>query len=235
MFPEYIRFRETKKNLFYLSDNPLISIHGNAMQNFMFYQSLFDLDKERFEKMLSRLQLPLNRRVSTFSKGMRRQLFLCIALSFKGQYLLLDEAFDGVDPLIQEVIKDEIVNSGKDKTFIISSHNITSLERLCDKFIILHKGTLTNYGESQDMGSNFVKYQILFRNAVSKEELEQLGAEIISYKKVGSIVNLVTSNDIGDIIEEKYKPTLMENIPIDPDEIISLEMLIAKKGEEKND
>ena len=157
---------ETKNNLFFLSDDPFYSGNGNAIENLKFYQSLFDLDENIFKDMMSKLSLPLDRRVSTFSKGMRRQLFLCIALSMKAKYILLDEAFDGLDPIVQDVVKEEIVKNSKEKTFLISSHNLSSLERLCDSFILLSKGKLKKEGEKQDMGKSLFKYQILLKNNV---------------------------------------------------------------------
>ena len=124
----------SRNNVFFLSDNPFYSGNGNAMTNMQFYASLFDLDEEKFKELMSHLSLPLDRRVSTFSKGMRRQLFLCIALSMKAEYILLDEAFDGLDPIVQDVIKEEIIKNAENKTFLVSSHNLVSLERLCDNF-----------------------------------------------------------------------------------------------------
>ena len=224
---------KAKANVFYLSDNPYVMLHSNPMQTFEFYSALFDLDKEKFLSLIDKLQLPLNRRVSTYSKGMRRQLFLCISLSFKGKYLLLDEAFDGVDPLIQETIKEEMIKMSAEKTFLISSHNITSLERLCDDFIILHKGQITKQGDSFDMGTSFKKYQIIFKKDVSKEDLINVGVAVVSYKKAGSITNIVINNDTADLIEKKFEVSLIEPIAIEPDEIISLEMLLAKEKEGK--
>ena len=223
----------SKKNVFYLSDNPYVLLHSNPLQTFNFYSALFDLDKDRFVSLLNKLQLPLDRRVSTFSKGMRRQLFLCIALSFKGDYLLLDEAFDGVDPIIQEIIKEVIIEMGNDKTFIISSHNISSLERLCDDFIILHKGSISKQGDSFDMGTSFKKYQIIFKDNITKEQLIKDGFSIVSFKKAGSITNIVIDDDSGDKIKDKYQPTLMEPIAIEPDEVVALQMLIAKEKEDR--
>ena len=202
----------SKKNVFYLSDNPYVLLHSNPLQTFNFYSALFDLDKDRFVSLLNKLQLPLDRRVSTFSKGMRRQLFLCIALSFKGDYLLLDEAFDGVDPIIQEIIKEVIIEMGNDKTFIISSHNISSLERLCDDFIILHKGSISKQGDSFDMGTSFKKYQIIFKDNITKEQLIKDGFSIVSFKKAGSITNIVIDDDSGDKIKDKEEEVNGEDI-----------------------
>ena len=222
--------KDSRTNVFFLCDDPYHSSNGNAISTLDFYESLFDLDKEVFKRMMSKLSLPLDRRIGTFSKGMRRQLFLCIALSMKANYILLDEAFDGLDPIVQDVIKEEIIKSSSEKTFIVSSHNLQSLERLCDNFILLSKGRLGKEGAQEDLGQSFTKYQMILDKDVTKEELEALGISTISIKKVGSITMLVTtSKDAEQIIKDNYNPRLLESIMIDNDEVIKLEMLLAKE------
>ena len=224
---------ESRKNVFFLSDDPFYSSNGTAMSNMEFYASLFDLDKERFKSMMNKLDLPLDRRIGTFSKGMRRQLFLCIALSMNAECILLDEAFDGVDPIVQEVVKEEIVNFSKDKLFLISSHNLLSLERLCDSFILLSKGSLKKEGEKEDMGKSFYKYQILFDKDVTEEELRQKGIHVVNMRKMGSITYLITTEDDKDLIVENYHPSLIENVVIEKDEALKLEMMIKEEGGNK--
>ena len=221
-----------RSDLFFLSDDPFYNGSDNAKENMLFYSSLFELDEAKFTEMMNKLSLPLDRRVSTFSKGMRRQLFLCIALSMKAHYILLDEAFDGLDPIVQDVIKEEIIMNANDKVFLVSSHNLQSLERLCDNFILLSKGRCKKEGAEEDLGQSFRKYQILFDKEVSKNDLLALGVKVVSIKKVGSISYVVVTGENDEqIIKEHFKPTLMENVVIDNDEIIKLEMLLAE-GEE---
>lgn len=225
---------EARKLIFFLSDNPFCSPHGNAKDTMEFYSSLFDLDKDKFYFLLSKLSLPNDRRISTFSKGMRRQLFLCIALSVKAKYVFLDEAFDGLDPIIQDVVKDEIIVSSNEKTFVVSSHNLLSLQKLCDTFIVLSKGKCSGKGKAEDIGNNYIKYQILFNEDVKEQDLRDLGVSLISYKKVGSIVSVITTNEDDEkLIKEKYNPYLIENVVIDSDEILKLEILINKEGGQK--
>ena len=219
---------DAKDNVFFLSDDPNYNGNDNALQNLQFYKSLFDLDEEVFKRMMDRLSLPLDRKVSTFSKGMRRQLFLCIALSMKAKYILLDEAFDGLDPIVQEVVKNEIVSNSGEKLFLISSHNLLSLERLCDNFILLSKGKLKKEEAKKDVGQSLFKYQVLFNKEVSEEELKANGINVINLKKVGSVFYLITGSDDKELIIEKYHPTLIENVVIDKDEALKLEMMIME-------
>lgn len=225
--------KSIKSNLFFLSDNPYFPNNATEKDVVELYSSLFNLNVDRFYSILGKLDLPKNRRLSTFSKGMRRQFFLAITLAMDVDYYLLDEAFDGLDPVIQEVVKDEIITNSKEKTFLISSHNLLTLEKLCDNFIILSKGRATKFGEQIDLGHNFKKYQIIFKDEINKEDLNQIGIKVLSLKKTGSITYLVSEgeNDL-ELIKEKFSPTLIENVPIDNEEIIRLEMVINRAKEE---
>lgn len=223
--------KEAKETLFFLPDDPYAPNKSNIAGVYAFYDAYYEMDKEHFEKLIDTFELPRNKRVNTFSKGMKRQLFLAIAFSVKCENLLLDEAFDGLDPLVLETVREEILEKRNlGKTVLISSHNLSSLEKIADKFIVLYKGHVSKEGQSEDIGEEMVKYQALFKEDVSSKDLEALGYYVISFKKVGSITNFVLKGDKDvDAIIDKYKPPLIENIPLDPEEILALEMALAKK------
>ena len=85
-------------------------------------------------------------------------------------------------------------------------------------------------GGGVDLGQSFKKFQILFDEEVSKEELQNKGIQVVSFKKVGSIYYVVVmGEDDEEKIKERYHPRLMESVIIDNDEIIKLEMLLAKE------
>lgn len=219
-----------KKEVFFLPDNPYAPHNSAVMQTFEFYSTLFDLDKDKFMEIMNKLSLPIDRKVSTYSKGMRRQLFIAIALSSNAKYALLDEAFDGLDPLVLATVREEIIKDADKKTYIVSSHNISSLERLCDSFILLSKGRVGKNGDVEHLGENFVKYQILVKGQLEQKDLEALSYRVLSFKKVGSLCNVVFRGEIDEsIIRNKMDVILLEKIAIDPDELIALEMLDARK------
>lgn len=225
---------DVKKNVFFLSDDPYYPNGATIEETFEFYTTLFDLDEEVFKQLITNLDLPRRRKVNTFSKGMRRQFFVAIALASKAQYILLDEAFDGLDPLIMDLIKQTIAENAEKRTFVISSHNISSLERLCDTFIVLSKGQCVTNSNVEDISSNYVKYQIIFKNKnVNKETLESLGLKVVSFRKLGSICNVVFAGEKEiENLKSTLETVLCEQIAIDPDEVIAIEMLNARKKKE---
>ncbi len=97
--------KEAKEKIFFLPDNPYVP-NGSYLKDIEeFYSCFYEIDSEKYHHMLEVFNLPTNKKVSTFSKGMRRQALIALALSVKTPYLFLDEAFDGLDPLVLETIK----------------------------------------------------------------------------------------------------------------------------------
>jgi len=227
--------QEGRAKVFFLPDDPYVPSGSNVKQAFAFYDALFDIDKDKFYQILSIFGLPTDRNVTTFSKGMKRQLFVALALAMKVDNLLLDEAFDGLDPLVVDAIKEEIIKEASEgKTIVISSHNILALQRLADRFVILNKGKVAKEGENEDIGQEFVKYQAAFTFPVNEENIAKLGYRVVSFRSIGSVTHFVIYGEEGAEakISEALKPLFIEKVPLEPDEVVALEMMAARKGGE---
>ena len=226
--------KESKELVFFLPDDPYAPINSDINSVLEFYKLFYDVDEDIFDNLVDKFTLPRKVKINKFSKGMKRLLFIALSLSINCRYLLLDEAFDGLDPLVLETVKEQIVRicKDKDKTVVVSSHNVTALEKLVEKFVVIHDGRLSKDGDLDSLGETFVKYQAIFKEAVDEETLTQLGLNVLSYRKAGSIHNFVINNskniDVEKILD-KLNPTLLENIAIDANEIILLQMALAKK------
>ena len=221
-----------KKNLFFLPDDPYVPLRYTINDVLSFYEIFYDIDLEQCNQLIDQLTLPRNRRVADFSKGMKRQLFIAIALSVNCQYLLLDEAFDGIDPITLETVKKGLINQSitHGKTIIIASHNIDSLTRLADRIILLYKGKLSESKDVNDLGNSLVKYQLIAPTQISINDLRNLGIDVVSLNIVGSITNIVVvdKQENEAIIREHYTPTLFEKIPLDQNELVTMELLLAR-------
>lgn len=224
--------KKAKELVFFLPDDPFVDRNDSIKDIFDLYDCFYEIDKEKFLKLLNKFSLPINVAISKFSKGMKRQTFVCLALSVKAKYLLLDEAFDGLDPITLEFIKDELLKAKEEgKTIVISSHNINSLEKLVDTFVMITKGKIAKNESNETFGTNFVKFQAMFKYEITEEALRNVGLNVVSFKKYGSIFNIVVMDEEG--IEEKINKvapaSLLERIPIDAEEIVKLNMMVARK------
>lgn len=228
-----------KKEVFFLSDDPYAPSVANMKGVLELYQGLFDLDENEYWRIVDIFGLPKNKNIGSFSKGMRRQAFIAVALSMKAKHLLLDEAFDGLDPMVVDSIKGEVLEAAaKGKTIVISSHNITALQNLVDRFVILSKGKLAKEEETEDIGTEFIKLQAAFLRPVSEEDIASLGLEVVSFRKVGSVTHMVIlgGKETADQIGKTFENAFLENVPLDTEEIVRLEMMLAKKrGGKSND
>ncbi len=224
--------KEAKEKIFFLPDDPFAPSGSNIKELMGFYKCFYDFDEDRFNKLLSKTNLDTKRRLSNFSKGMRRQAFLILALSSKCPIILIDEGFDGLDPLILNVIKEELIELGEEgKIVLLSSHNLSSLERMADQFVLLSKGELGKQGAETDFSTKLTKYQAAFRREISKEKLEEYGFHVINYRRIGQITNFVIIEDEGRILDlqKKENPLILERIPLETDEIFASQMLLAKE------
>ena len=108
-----------------------------------FYRTVFpDFDRERFYLYLSNFGIESRRRISTFSKGTKKQLAILLGICSGAKYLCCDETFDGLDPVMRQVIKSLFAKEMEERDFtpVIASHNLRELEDICDHVGLLHQG-----------------------------------------------------------------------------------------------
>lgn len=224
---------EARRDVFFLSDDPFAPKGANIQGTLQFYLGLFDIDTEEFFRLIDVFKLPRNKPVTSFSKGMRRQMFVALALSSRANHLLLDEAFDGLDPVVIDAIKGEIIHASENgKIIIISSHNIFALQRLVDRFVIISSGRLAKQESNEKIGNEFIKFQAAFTGEVTEQMLKAAGFDVLSFRKIGSVTHLVFvgGHDLEEQIKAKFNTIFLEVVPLDPDEVVMLEMMLANRG-----
>ena len=229
---------EAKSKVFFLSDSPSIPNNAFAKDILELYSCFYNVDVDRFYGLMKKFNLPTDRRLTTFSKGMKRQLFIFLSISIDVPYLLMDEAFDGLDPVVLDIIKEELLEEReKGKTLILSSHNMSTLERLADRFIVLYKGQLGESAEIEHLGATLMKFQAIFPTEVKESDITALGISVVNFRKVGSIINFVISggDKEAELIKERLNPTLLENVALDEEETMRMEMLLTRKRMEHHE
>lgn len=219
-----------KSKIFFVNDETVqftkFTLDGLAK----FYASYYDnFSFEIYNRLVAQLQLPKNKRMSDFSKGMKRQAVVIIGLSCNTKYLLLDEAFDGLDPAMRKFIKQIIVNELIDRkaTMVVSSHNIVEINELCDRAMLIHQGQMIFADEIDNIKSGFGKVQLARRSgAVTPEELKNGGLEVMQYSVMGSVAQAVVRGTEAEITEKinKFNCEISEFIPLTLEEIFIYEL-----------
>lgn len=212
-----------KQNLFYISDEQHFFTGSTPKEMRDFYANVYDkYDKARFDELIAKFGLDPNRKISTFSKGMKKQLSVILGISARTKYLLCDETFDGLDPVMRQAVKSlfaaEIEDNGM--TPIIASHNLRELEDICDHVGLLHKGGILFSKDLEDLKCNTHKIQCVFKD----EESEKVFIEKmkpVQIEKRGSLYTMTvngTNDEIDNALSEA-NTVFAEILPLSLEEI----------------
>ena len=222
---------QAKAKIFFLPDNAYFFQNATAKTMAEYYQVIYpQFDMERFREMVSGFGLEFTRKLSTFSKGMKRQVALLLGVCAGTKYLICDESFDGLDPVVRQAVKSIFASEimKRDFTPIIASHNLRELEDICDHVGLLYKGGILLSKELEEMKYHIHKVQCVFQNAGDEEEI-LAKLEVLQHEKRGSVMSIVargTKQEILMTIQEK-NPLLAEILPLTLEEIFISETEVA--------
>lgn len=212
-----------KRDIFYISDDQYYLANANPVEMMLFYKDFYPkFDTERFKSLLGKFQLDPKRKINTFSKGMKKQLSVLLGVCANTKYLLCDETFDGLDPVMRQAVKSifagELTN--RDFTPIIASHNLRELEDICDCVGILHQGGVLMQKDLEEMKLNIHTIQCVFQDAENEAKLLQ-ALDIVKAEKRGTL-NLLTVRGRKDEIMSMvnaFSPIFAEVLPLSLEEI----------------
>ncbi len=192
-----------------------------------FYANIYaNFDRERFRKLVDAFGLPIRKAIATFSKGMKRQAAILLALSARPKYMLFDETFDGLDPMMRKLVKSFICADVAElnATAIITSHSLRELEDTCDQLVLLHKGGVVLQSEVNNLKTGVSKVQAAFGFDYSIKLFDDL--DLVSFSKSGSVANIIVRGDRQEIqqIMMAKNPLLCEVLPLTLEEVFMFEM-----------
>ena len=220
---EVFENEEAKKKIFFISDEQYFFPNATAKDMMEYYAMIYrDFDKNKFAEYIEKFGLVMKRKISTLSKGMKRQISVLLGICANTKYLLCDETFDGLDPVMRQAVKSILVSEimNRDFTPVIASHNLRELEDICDHVGLLHKGGILFSRDLDDMKSNIYKVQCVFNNAAD-EELLLKELEVIKCTKSGSLLTITVRGDrvnIEDCISRRGS-TFCEVLPLTLEEM----------------
>ena len=221
---------KAKEQVFYISDDCYFPTNYTALDMAAFYQLHYPkFEKQRFAKLMNQFQLDERRKVGSFSKGMKKQLMVLLGISAGTKYLLCDETFDGLDPVMRQAVKSLFVSEimNRDFTSVIASHNMRELEDVCDHVGLLHKGGILLSRELEDMKFHIHKIQCVLKEGMTADDLK--GLQILSQEGRGRLLTLTvrgTKQEAEDIMN-RYEPVFFECIPLSLEEIFISETEVA--------
>ena len=211
-----------RKELFFLPDDPYYAAGTTVEKLVELYKSFYSFDDELFSRYEKLFSLERRTPVRNFSKGMKRQAFAALALACRPKYLLLDEAFDGLDPLARLELKRGII-SLEGTTAVISSHSLRELEDICSGFALLDGGAVADAGDLAETLERVHKFQAAFDEPVPRERFP---FECLSFESEGRVVRFVVRGEREEIVSalKALSPIFVEEIKVDFEELFLCEV-----------
>ena len=168
--------QELKQKLVFVPDDLFFYPSYTLKDMGKFYSAMYKkFDMKYLEELAGILKLNMNEKIQNFSKGMKRQCALICALSTNAEYMFFDETFDGLDPVVRNLMK-KIIAKQMEKnntTIIMTSHNLRELEDICDNLGLLYKGGILFESDVDSLKTNIFKVQISLKEDFSEKDLDE--------------------------------------------------------------
>ena len=222
---------QLKDQVYFVADVPFF-YNGTTLDNAsnLLSKIYSGWSEETYLRLCSIFPIDRRGKLINMSKGMQRQASLILALSAKPKYILVEEIFEGLDPLIRRVLKQLIINDVSDRgmSVIIASHNMRELEDICDHIAFLHRGNLVVEDDVDEIKTQVHKFHAAFDRDFDQDEIIG-GLEILNIKRSGNLISFTAKGNKEDIekIIKAQEPIFMESLPLTLEEIFMCEMEVA--------
>jgi ABC-2 type transport system ATP-binding protein len=219
-----------KRRIFFVADQPYFPLPASIEDTVTFYRMHYPrFSPDLFDRLSNMFPVNMKSRIHQMSKGMQRQVIIMIGLACQPDFLLLDEAFDGLDPVVRQLLKRLLADSvaSRSQTVIIASHNLRELEDICDHVGLLHQGGILFEQELDALKLGIQKVQAVFATPIPRDELVEL--DILKYKMRGTLTEMVIRGQRDEILAklQALAPVFIEALPLTLEEVFIQEMEIA--------
>ena len=222
---------EAKAQICFLPDTPYFFPNADIRQMRDYYAMIYPaFNRKQFDALADRFRLDPKRSIHAFSKGMKKQVSILLGLCAGTKYLLCDETFDGLDPVVRQAVKSMIAAeiTERDFTPVISSHNLRELEDICDSIGLLHEGRLLLTRDLDDAKNNICKLQCVISDSRREQELIS-SLRILKMERTGSLLTLTVRGERTETLQraQAQEPLFVEALPLTLEEIFISETEVA--------
>ena len=218
---------EIKNRLIFVPDELYFLPRASLVRMAKMYASIYErFSFDRFNELVNAFRLDPKANIGTFSKGMKRQAATILALSCRADYILFDETFDGLDPVMRNLVKNLLYNDVMERnaTAVITSHSLRELEDTCDQLSLLHKGGIIFESDISNLKTSLFKVQVAFSDDYDRSRFE--GVDMLSFVKHGSVSSIIVRGDREETTAKikAMQPILYEILPLSLEEVFVYEM-----------
>lgn len=216
-----------KQRIVFVPDELYFLPRCNMQRMTKVYASMYEkFSYEKFYRLAATFDLDIKKKINTFSKGMKRQAATVLALSCNADYIMFDETFDGLDPVMRNLLKRILYADicERNSTIIISSHSLRELEDTCDQLAMLHSGRIIFESDVMNLKTSLFKIQVAFSGDYDKDTFK--GIDMLHYQKSGSVATMIVRGNRDEVaaLIKAMNPLLFEIIPLSLEEVFVYEM-----------
>ncbi|SFL53821.1 ABC-2 type transport system ATP-binding protein [Paenibacillus sp. 1_12] len=210
-------YPHTKQSMYYVPDSMSMFNGYSIKELVLLHRSMYkQFDQEVFYNWLDRFQLPTNRTLRSFSKGMKALLFIILALSTQAKLIILDEPTNGLDVIVKKQVMQLLIEEVSERqiALIISSHHLQELEKITDVVMMMKDTRIDSMIRIEDVKQSFKKVQVAFEDMVIHSLIDMEHVEVLS--QVGRVTTLLIKSNVAHTIciLQDNQPLLLEELPV---------------------
>ena len=222
---------KAKSSIFYIADDSYFPANFTPREMAVYYKNVYpSFRMQKYEKLMKQFHLDERGKINRFSKGMKKQLLVILGIAAGTKYMLCDETFDGLDPVMRQAVKSlfaaEIMT--RDFSPVIASHNLRELEDICDHVGLLHQGGILLSQDLEELKFHIHKVQCVLSDSQKEKELAK-ELDVLSIQHQGSLLLITARGTRTEIMEriQAKKPLFCEILPLTLEEIFISETEVA--------
>jgi ABC-2 type transport system ATP-binding protein len=212
---------DVRKSVGYLPENNPLYLDMYVKEYLAFLASIYKLGKEAKSRIpeiirLTGLDIEQHKKIGALSKGYRQRVGLAKALIHDPDVLILDEPTSGLDPNQLLEIRNLIKKIGQEKTVLLSTHIMQEVEAICDRVIIIHRGSIVADDYTRNLSGLVSKQDVItveFNKNISAESLQSI-AGIISVQNTGGTKWKITADPAKDIRQDIFQFAVSKKLSV---------------------
>ena len=184
---------EIRRRIGYVSDSPALYEWMRVDEIGWFASSFYpDGFLKNYRDMVAQYELPTNRKIKHLSKGQRAKVALALAVAHDPELLILDEPTSGLDPLVRrDFLESMVERAASGRTVLLSSHQMSEVERVTDRLAIIHEGKVGLQGLLSELRDEIFEVTFSVTDPLTELPESESRIEILSEQKSGRQVRWI--------------------------------------------
>jgi len=197
---------DIRKHVGYIPGELALYEHLTGRQCLQYFSSLRHTNLSLLDELLEIFQLPLDRKIKTYSRGMKQKLGIVQAFMDDPEIVIMDEPTSGLDPLLQQKFYTFMHNEKKKgRTMFFSSHILSEVDKVCDRVGIIREGQLVALERVENLKRK--------KGKKIRLKIKEDPKELASFKNVRVVddwIEFVTEDNIDEVIKKIAKYTIVD-------------------------